>query len=157
MKCKYCGAEIMDSAKFCTECGKKIMRDRTFIDPFPELDEYRRVRNRIYTVDEHSKPLNIYCYVMLGILAIMCICGFIFKLEFLPIFSGIFMLIILFMLWANNRESKRIRFAIGRIHLVIIPFIIIQVIVASVFTYNTRKAGESFFNSNNSIESIYEE
>ena len=138
MKCKYCGAEINDNAKFCTECGQKVMRDRSFIDPFPELDGYRRVRNKIYMCDEHSKPLNIYCYVMLSILAVMFICGFIFKLEFLPIFAGIFMLIILLMLWANNRQTKRVRFAVGRPLIVIIPILIIQVIFASVFMYNMR-------------------
>lgn len=157
MKCKYCGAEINDNVKFCTECGQKVMRERSIIDPLPELDEFRRVRNRIYTVDEHSKPLNIYCYVMLGILAVMFICGFIFKLEFLPIFAGIIMLIILLMLWANNREAKRVRFAVGRPLLVIIPILIIQVIFASVFMYNTREAEEAYINSDTSIETVYEE
>ena len=138
MKCKYCGAEISDNVKFCTECGQKVMRDRSFIDPFPELDEYRRVRNRIYTVDEHSKPLNIYCYVMLSILAIMFVCGFIFKLEFLPVFAGIFMLVVLLMFWANNRQAKRVRFAVPRLLLVFIPIFIIQVIAVSVFMYNMQ-------------------
>lgn len=140
MKCKYCGTENSDDVKFCTECGQKMMRDRTVLDPFPELDEYRRVRNKITLFDEHSKPLNIYCFVMIGILAVMFICGFIFKLEFLPIFSGIFILIILLMLWANNRQSKRVRFAIGRPLVVILPILIIQLIFVSVFMYNTRES-----------------
>ena len=136
MKCKNCGAEISDNVKFCTECGHKVMRDRSFIDPFPELDEYRRVRRKLISVDEHSKPLNIYCYVMLSILAVMFIMGFILKLEFLPIFSGFFMLIILLMLWGNNRQSKRVRIEIGRPLIVILPILVIMVIFASVFMYN---------------------
>ena len=136
MKCKYCGAEINSDVKFCTECGQKVMRERSIIDPLPELDEYRRIRNKLTLVDEHSKPLNIYCYVLLGILAVMFIMGFILKLEFLPIFSGFLILIVLLMLWANNRKSKRVRFAIGRPLLVILPFIIIMLIFASVFMYS---------------------
>ena len=138
MKCKYCGAEISDGSKFCTECGQKMMRDRTVLDPLPELDEFRRVRNKLYNVDEHSKPLNIYCYVMLGILAVMFISGFIFKLEFLPIFAGFFILIVLLMLWGNNRQSKRVKIAIGRPLIVILPVLIIMVIFASVFMYSFR-------------------
>ena len=139
MKCKNCGAEIGDNTKFCTECGQKVMRDRSFIDPLPELDEFRRVRNKIITVDEHSKPLNIYCYVMLSILAVMFICGFIFGLEFLPIFSGFFILIVLLMLWGNNRQSKRVRIAIGRPLVVILPVLVIMLIFISVFMYNMQR------------------
>ena len=139
MKCKHCGAEISDNVKFCTECGQKVMRDRSFIDPLPELDEYRRVRNRIISVDEHSKPLNIYCFVMLGILAVMFIMGFILKLEFLPIFSGFFILIVLLMLWGNNRQSKRVRIAIGRPLVVILPVLVIMLIFISVFMYNMQR------------------
>lgn len=136
MKCKYCGAEISDNVKVCTECGEKIMRDRSIIDPLPELDEYRRVRNKLISVDEHSKPLNIYCFVMLGILAVMFIMGFILKLEFLPIFSGFFMLIILLMLWGNNRKSKRVRIEIGRPLVVMLPVLVIMIIIASIFMYS---------------------
>ena len=135
MKCKNCGAEIGDNVKFCTECGQKVMRDRSIIDPFPELDEYRRLRNKIVSVNEHSKPLNIYCYVMLGILAVMFIMCFILKLEFLPIFSGFFILTVLLMLWGNNRQAKRVRIEIGRPLVVLLPILVIMVIVASVFTY----------------------
>lgn len=145
MKCKYCGAELNDDVKFCTECGQKVMRDRTFLDPLPELDEYRRVRNRLRFFDEHSKPLNIYCYVMLGILAVMFIAGFVLKLEFLPIFAGIFILITLLMLWSNNRESKRVRFAIGRPLVVIMPLLVIQIIFASVFMYSNRDSYDKSF------------
>ena len=135
MKCKYCGAEMSDNVKFCTECGHKVMRDRSFIDPFPELDEYRRVRRKLISVDEHSKPLNIYCYVMLSILAVMFIMGFILKLEFLPIFSGFFILIVLLMLWGNNRQAKRVRIEIGRPLIVILPFLMILVTIASILMY----------------------
>lgn len=157
MKCKYCGTENNDNVKFCTECGKKVMRERSLIDPLPELDEYRRIRNKIYNVNEHSKPLNIYCFVLLGILAVMFICGFIFKLEFLPIFAGFFILVVLLMLWANNRQAKRVRIDVGRPLLVLLPLLIIMVIFASVFTYRTRNYYDSYLNSDNSIESIYEE
>ena len=136
MVCKHCGATLEDGVKFCTECGQKVMRERSIIDPLPELDEFRRVRNRIYTVDEHSKPLNIYCYVMLSILAVMFICGFIFSLDFLPIFSGFFILIVLLMLWGNNRQSKRVRIAIGRPLVVILPVLVIMLIAISVFMYS---------------------
>ena len=135
MKCKYCGAEISDNATFCTECGHKVMRDRSFIDPFPELDEYRRIRNKLISVNEHSKPLNIYCFVMLGILAVMFIMGFILKLEILPIFSGFFMLVVLLMLWGNNRQAKRVRIEIGRPLIVILPFLMILVTIASILMY----------------------
>ena len=139
MKCKNCGAEISDNVKFCTECGQKVMRDRSLIDPLPELDEFRRVRNKIITIDEHSKPLNIYCYVMLSILAVMFICGFIFKLAFLPIFSGFFILIVLLMLWGNNRQSKRVRIAIGRPLVVMLPILVIMLIAVSVFMYSMQR------------------
>lgn len=139
MKCKYCGAEINDNVKFCTECGQKVMRDRSLIDPLPELDEFRRMRNKLVFVDEHSKPLNIYCYVMLSILAVMFICGFIFRLEFLPIFSGFFILIVLLMLWGNNRQSKKVRIAIGRPIIVILPVLVIMIIFASILMYRMNK------------------
>ena len=113
-----------------------MMRERTIVDPFPELDGYRRVRNKLSLCDEHSKPLNIYCFVMMGILAVMFIMGFILKLEFLPIFSGFFMLIVLLMLWGNNRKSKRVRIEIGRPLVVIMPILIIMIIFASVLMYS---------------------
>ncbi len=72
---------------------------------------------------------------MMGILAVMFIMGLILKLTFLPIFSGIFMLIVLLMLWSNNRQAKRVRMAIGRPLIVIMPFLMIQLIVVSVFMY----------------------
>lgn len=115
MKCKYCGAEISDNVKICTECGHKVMRERSFIDPFPELDEYRRIRNRIFMVDEHSKPLNIYCYVMTAILIVILAVSLILKVKFLPITALVFIGILLLMLWANNRVAGRIRFGIVRI------------------------------------------
>ena len=135
MKCKYCGAELSDGSKFCTECGQKMMRDRSVIDPFPELDEFRRFRNKLISVNEHSKPLNIYCFVMIGILAVMFIMGFILKLEILPIFSGFFMLVVLLMLWGNNRQAKRVRIEIGRPLIVILPFLMILVTIASILMY----------------------
>lgn len=28
-KCSYCGAELVDEAAFCTQCGKKVTKERT--------------------------------------------------------------------------------------------------------------------------------
>lgn len=157
MKCKHCGAETADGSKFCTECGQKVMRERTFYDPFPELDEYRRIRNKIFLFDEHSKALNIYCFVMMSILTVMIICGFIFKLDFLSSLAGIFMVFILLMLWANNRQAKRIRFAIARPLVVIMPLFIIMTIYASVFMGSAESSfDDSFGNSDIIQESIDE-
>lgn len=128
------------------------MRERTLLNPLPELDGYRSLRNKLTLFDENSKALNIYCYVMLGVLAVMFICGFIFKLEFLSIFAGIFILIVLLMLWSNNRQSKRVRFAIGRPLVIILPLLIIQIIFASVFMYNM--SNDSFFDSDIVTEDI---
>ena len=137
MKCKYCGAEISDNVKICTECGHKVMRERSFIDPFPELDEYRRIRNRIFMVDEHSKPLNIYCYVMTAILIVILAVSLILKVKFLPITALFFIGILLLMLWANNRVAGRIRFGIARILVVAIPVLTVQAIVMTLFMSGT--------------------
>lgn len=137
MKCKNCGTENKDGVKFCSECGHEMIRERTLIDPLPELDEFRRVRNKIYLIDEHSKPLNIYCYVMIGICAIAFIAGLISKVVFLPIFTGFFIVVLLLMLWANNRETKRVRFAVGRPLIVILPVLLIFVIFAAIFSHRT--------------------
>lgn len=137
MKCKYCGAEISDNVKFCTECGHKVMRNRSFVDPFPELDEYRRIRNRIYMVDEHSKPLNIYCYIMMTILVVVLAVSLILKVKFLAITALSFIGVLLLMLWANNRDAVRIRFGIARILVFAIPVLTVQAIVMSLFMSGT--------------------
>lgn len=148
MKCKYCGAEISDNATFCTECGHKVMRDRSFIDPFPELDKFRRIRNRILMVDEHSKPLNIYCYVMTAILVIILAVSLILKVKFLPITALVFIGILLLMLWANNRVAGRIRFGIARILVVAIPVLTVQAIVMSLFMSGTDNSFNAPFLDN---------
>lgn len=148
MKCKYCGAEINEDVKFCTECGHEVLRKRSVIDPLPELDGYRRIRNKVYMFDEHSKPLNIYCFVMIAILAVVFIVGLILKIEFLLVFAGIFLGIMLLMLWANNRQAKRVRFAIGRPLVIILPILMIQVIIGTIFMYSTRNSfDDTFVNS----------
>ena len=145
MKCKYCGAEISDNVKFCTECGQKIQRKRSIIDPFPELDEFRRIRNRIYMVDEHSKPLNIYCYVMIVILVVALVVSLILKVKFLSVTALFFIGVLLLMLWANNRNAGKIRFGIVRILVVAIPILTIQAIVMAMFMSGTDNSFNSTF------------
>lgn len=151
MKCQYCGSEIDNNAKFCTECGKEVKRERTFLDPFPELDEYRRTRNKFLYVDEKSKPMNIYCLVMIAILVVIMIASFVLKVDFVPILAIIFIVIMLLFLLANNRPGKKIRFAIGRPLLFIFPVLVIQLIVVTVFSYTVRKNSfdDSFFDTGN--------
>ena len=148
MKCKHCGCEIENGAKFCAECGQKIQRKRSIIDPFPELDEYRRIRNRIYMVDEHSKPLNIYCYVMIAILVVVLVVSLILKVKFLPITSLFFIGVLLLMLWANNRDAGRIRFGIARILVLAIPILTVQAIVMSLFMSGTDNSFNAPFFDN---------
>ena len=154
MKCRNCGAEIYDGAKFCTECGHALQRERTILDPLPELDGYRRVRNKILTFDEHSKPLNIYCFVMIALFAVIGLASLILRIPFVSVFAAILIGILLLMLWANNRKTKRVRFAVGRPLVVILPLLMIQLIFVTVFMYKTRDPfDDPFFNNSSVVES----
>lgn len=153
MKCRYCGSEIDNNAKFCTECGREVTTDSLKTS----LYEYRRLRNKLYLFDDKSNFLNIYCKIMLAIFAIIFIVSLILKIEFIPIFAGIFMGIILLMLWANNREYKRVRIAVGRPLVIILPILMIQIILVSIFMYSTKAFDDSFFNTDVSVESSYED
>lgn len=152
MKCRNCGAEIYDGAKFCTECGHALQRERTILDPLPELDGYRRVRNKILMFDDHSKPLNIYCFVMIALFAVIGLASLILRIPFVSVFAAFLIVVLLLMLWANNRKTKRVRFAVGRPLVVILPLLMIQLIFVTVFIYRTQTSfDDPFFNSDSSV------
>lgn len=123
MKCNYCGAEINNGSKFCTECGHEVQRERTILDPLPELDGYRRLRNKMYFFDDKSDFFSKFSVVMIAILAIFALACFIMKVQFIPFFAIGLIALLLLLRFANNHPGKYVKFEVGRSIVVIIPFL----------------------------------
>ncbi len=60
MKCKYCGEEIPESAKFCTNCGKKVIDNVSSEDKI-SLNEkdYRTKKSNLKRSDIDQSPQSL--------------------------------------------------------------------------------------------------
>lgn len=94
------------------------------------VTEAIKIRNKIQNVDEKSEPLKKYCKVSMILMGVVAIAGLCTKIWGVAILAGLLVPIFALMLWANNREHKKVRVDVGRGLPVMLGMIQVMIIVA---------------------------
>lgn len=94
------------------------------------VTEAIKIRNKIQNVDEKSEPLKKYCKVSMILMGVVAIAGLCIQSWGVAILAGLLIPIFALMLWANNREHKKVRIDVGRGLPVMMGMIQVMIIVA---------------------------
>lgn len=111
------------------------------------IAEVYRVRDQIEYIGDKSKPFKVYCIVSMSLMGVLTIAALCTRIFGVAILSFILLLIIALLLWANNRDYKKVRFAVGRRLPIIIGMLQSMVIFAFVamFSFQMMHGGMNFF------------